>query len=969
MFERFTDRARRVVVLAQEEARMLSHNYIGTEHILLGLIHEGEGVAAKALESLDISLEAVRAQVEEIIGQGQQAPSGHIPFTPRAKKVLELSLREALQLGHSYIGTEHILLGLIREGEGVAAQVLQKLGADLNRVRQQVIQLLSGFQGKESSAAAATQGGGGDAPSSSLVLDQFGRNLTQDAREGKLDPVIGRAQEIERVMQILSRRTKNNPVLIGEPGVGKTTIVEGLAQDIVKGNVPETLKDKQIYTLDLGALVAGSRYRGDFEERLKKVLKEIRTRGDIVLFIDEIHTLVGAGAAEGAIDAARILKPMLARGELQTIGATTLDEYRKYLEKDAALERRFQPIQVAEPTIAHTIEMLKGLRDRYEAHHRVTITDEALVSAATLADRYISDRFLPDKAIDLIDEAGSRLRIRRMTAPADLREFDDKIAEVRQRKEAAIDGQDFEAAARLRDEEKQLMLKKSEREKQWRAGDMDEVAEVDEELIAEVLAVATGIPIVKLSEEESTRLLKMEDELHKRVIGQEQAVAALSRAIRRTRAGLKDPKRPGGSFIFAGPSGVGKTWLSKTLADFLFGDEDSLIQLDMSEFSEKHTVSRLFGSPPGYVGYEEGGQLTEKVRRKPFSVVLFDEVEKAHPDIFNSLLQILEEGRLTDSQGRVVDFKNTVIIMTTNLGTKDIAKSVHLGFQQSGDAAGSYERMKNKVQDELKQHFRPEFLNRVDEIIVFPPLSRDQIVHMVDNMIASVELRMRDRDMRIELTQAAKNLLADAGLRPRARRAAAAPHDPARDRGRPRREDAVRRGRPRADRAGRRRGRGRGRDLHLRGAEGGRPARPAAVRDRGRGCRARRPDRARRRRGPARRAQVRRPGRGRGRRPARLTRHQRRPARNFRAGQRIFRIVIVTASTVKDSPQNLRTFVARNLAGGVDHLVVFVDDGEEAALAALGAEPHVTPVAPRRSGGRASGRSSSTRGSGSTPTC
>jgi ATP-dependent Clp protease ATP-binding subunit ClpC len=767
MFERFTDRARRVVVLAQEEARMLSHNYIGTEHILLGLIHEGEGVAAKALESLDISLEAVRAQVEEIIGQGQQAPSGHIPFTPRAKKVLELSLREALQLGHSYIGTEHILLGLIREGEGVAAQVLQKLGADLNRVRQQVIQLLSGFQGKES--AGATTGSGtaaGEAPSSSLVLDQFGRNLTQAAREGKLDPVIGRGQEIERVMQILSRRTKNNPVLIGEPGVGKTTIVEGLAQDIVRGNVPETLKDKQIYTLDLGALVAGSRYRGDFEERLKKVLKEIRTRGDIVLFIDEIHTLVGAGAAEGAIDAASILKPMLARGELQTIGATTLDEYRKYLEKDAALERRFQPIQVAEPSIAHTIEMLKGLRDRYEAHHRVTITDEALVSAATLADRYISDRFLPDKAIDLIDEAGSRLRIRRMTAPPDLRAFDEQIAEVRQRKEGAIDGQDFEAAARLRDEEKQLIAKKAEREKQWRAGDMDEIAEVDEELIAEVLAVATGIPIVKLSEAESTRLLNMEEELHKRVIGQEEAVKALSRAIRRTRAGLKDPKRPGGSFIFAGPSGVGKTWLSKTLADFLFGDEDSLIQLDMSEFSEKHTVSRLFGSPPGYVGYEEGGQLTEKVRRKPFSVVLFDEVEKAHPDIFNSLLQILEEGRLTDSQGRVVDFKNTVIIMTTNLGTRDIAKSVNLGFAQTGDAAGSYDRMKSKVSEELKQHFRPEFLNRVDEIIVFPPLSKEQIVSMVDNMIDAVEKRLKDRDMQLELTPAAKELLATRGFDP-----------------------------------------------------------------------------------------------------------------------------------------------------------------------------------------------------------
>src|SRR6187455_644845 len=763
MFERFTDRARRVVVLAQEEARMLSHNYIGTEHILLGLIHEGEGVAAKALESLDISLEAVRAQVEEIIGQGQQAPSGHIPFTPRAKKVLELSLREALQLGHSYIGTEHILLGLIREGEGVAAQVLQKLGADLNRVRQQVIQLLSGYQGKETQSAGTAAE---PAPSSSLVLDQFGRNLTQAAKEGKLDPVIGREKEIERVMQILSRRTKNNPALIGEPGVGKTTIVEGLAQDIVRGDVPETLKDKQIYTLDLGALVAGSRYRGDFEERLKKVLKEIRTRGDIVLFIDEIHTLVGAGAAEGAIDAASILKPMLARGELQTIGATTLDEYRKHLEKDAALERRFQPIQVAEPTIAHTIEMLKGLRDRYEAHHRVTITDEALVSAATLADRYISDRFLPDKAIDLIDEAGSRLRIRRMTAPPDLREFDEKIADVRQRKEAAIDGQDFEAAARLRDEEKQLILAKAEREKQWRAGDMDVVAEVDEELIAEVLAVATGIPIVKLSEEESTRLLKIEDELHKRVIGQDEAVKALSRAIRRTRAGLKDPRRPSGSFIFAGPSGVGKTWLSKTLAEFLFGDEDSLIQLDMSEFGEKHTVSRLFGSPPGYVGYEEGGQLTEKVRRKPFSVVLFDEVEKAHPDIFNSLLQILEEGRLTDSQGRVVDFKNTVIIMTTNLGTRDIAKGQNLGFNQSGDAAGSYERMKAKVTEELKQHFRPEFLNRVDEMIVFPPLSKDQIIKMVDNMIASVELRMKDKDMGIELTLAAKRALAAKGYDP-----------------------------------------------------------------------------------------------------------------------------------------------------------------------------------------------------------
>jgi ATP-dependent Clp protease ATP-binding subunit ClpC len=763
MFERFTDRARRVVVLAQEEARMLNHNYIGTEHILLGLIHEGEGVAAKALESLGISLDAVREQVQEIIGQGQQAPSGHIPFTPRAKKVLELSLREALQLGHNYIGTEHILLGLIREGEGVAAQVLVKLGADLNRVRQQVIQLLSGYQGKEpATAGGATEG----TPSGSLVLDQFGRNLTQAAREGKLDPVIGREKEIERVMQVLSRRTKNNPVLIGEPGVGKTAVVEGLAQAVIKGEVPETLKDKQLYTLDLGALVAGSRYRGDFEERLKKVLKEIRTRGDIILFIDEIHTLVGAGAAEGAIDAASILKPMLARGELQTIGATTLDEYRKYVEKDPALERRFQPIQVQEPSLSHTIEILKGLRDRYEAHHRVSITDAALVAAAQLADRYVNDRFLPDKAIDLIDEAGARLRIRRMTAPPDLREFDEKIAQTRRDKESAIDAQDFEKAAALRDTEKKLLAAKAEREKQWKAGDMDVVAEVDEELIAEVLATATGIPVFKLTEEESSRLLRMEDELHKRIIGQNEAIKALSQAIRRTRAGLKDPKRPGGSFIFAGPTGVGKTELAKALAEFLFGDEDALIQLDMSEFSEKHTVSRLFGSPPGYVGYEEGGQLTEKVRRKPFSVVLFDEVEKAHPDIFNSLLQILEDGRLTDSQGRSVDFKNTVIIMTTNLGTRDIAKGVQIGFQAGGDLKTGYERMKAKVNDELKQHFRPEFLNRVDDTIVFPQLSQDEIIQIVDLMIAKVDERLRDRDMGIELTPPTKVLLATKGYDP-----------------------------------------------------------------------------------------------------------------------------------------------------------------------------------------------------------
>jgi ATP-dependent Clp protease ATP-binding subunit ClpC len=762
MFERFTDRARRVVVLAQEEARMLNHNYIGTEHILLGLIHEGEGVAAKALESLNISLEAVRHQVEEIIGQGQAAPTGHIPFTPRAKKVLELSLREALQLGHNYIGTEHILLGLIREGEGVAAQVLQKLGADLNRVRQTVIQLLSGYTGGKEQTPGE-QGGQGQG---SMVLDQFGRNLTQLAREQKLDPVIGREREIERVMQVLSRRTKNNPVLIGEPGVGKTAIVEGLAQDIVKGEVPETLKGKQIYTLDLGALVAGSRYRGDFEERLKKVLKEIRTRGDIVLFIDELHTLVGAGAAEGAIDAASILKPMLARGELQTIGATTRDEYRKHLEKDAALERRFQPINVEEPTVAHTIEILKGLRDRYEAHHRVSFTDDALVAAANLSDRYISDRYLPDKAIDLIDEAGSRMRIRRMTAPPDVREIDEKIAEVRRRKEDAIDAQDFERAAALRDEERQLLEERQRREREWKTGEMDVLAEVDEEEIAEVLSTWTGIPVFKLTEEETEKLLRMEDELHKRIISQDDAIKAVSKAIRRTRAGLKDPKRPAGSFIFLGPSGVGKTELSKALAEFLFGDEDALVQLDMSEYMEKHTVSRLIGSPPGYVGYEEGGQLTEAVRRKPFSVVLFDEIEKAHPDVFNTLLQILEDGHLTDAQGHKVDFKNTIIIMTSNLGTRDIQKGTSIGFAARPDEKVTYDKMKERVMEELKRSFRPEFLNRIDEVIVFHSLSQEDVKQIVDLMIKRVREQLKAKDLDIELTDAAKTLLAEKGYDP-----------------------------------------------------------------------------------------------------------------------------------------------------------------------------------------------------------
>ncbi|MGH9293189.1 MAG: ATP-dependent Clp protease ATP-binding subunit [Acidimicrobiales bacterium] len=764
MFERFTDRARRVLVLAQEEARLLNHSFIGTEHILLGLIHEGEGLAAKALESLGVSLEAVREKVEETIGPAGVAPTGSPPFTPRAKKVLELSLREALQLGHNYIGTEHMLLGLVREGEGVAAQVLMSLGADLSRVRQQVIQLLSGYQGRD----PATTSPGGSSPqetaAGSPVLDQFGRNLTQLARDHKLDPVIGRDREIERVMQVLSRRTKNNPVLIGEPGVGKTAIVEGLSQQIVSDDVPETLKGKQLYTLDLGALVAGSRYRGDFEERLKKVLKEIRTRGDIILFIDELHTLVGAGAAEGAIDAASILKPMLARGELQTIGATTLDEYRKHLEKDAALERRFQPIKVEEPSLAHTIEILQGLRDRYEQHHQVTITDQALVAAANLADRYISDRYLPDKAIDLIDEAGSRLRIRRMATPPEYRKLEEELSAIRTRKDGEMQKQNFEEAKKLAEQEKDRIERKSALESQWRAEGVELFDVVDEDVVAEVLANWTGIPVYKLTEEETARLLRMEDELHKRVVGQETAIKALSRSIRRTRAGLKDPKRPSGSFIFLGPTGVGKTELARALAELLFGDESSLIQLDMSEYMEKHTVSRLVGSPPGYVGYEEGGQLTEAVRRKPFAVVLFDEVEKAHPDVFNALLQILEDGRLTDAQGRTVDFKNTVLIMTSNLGTADLRRA-QVGFSKAGEAV-TYERMKQKVQEALKAHFRPEFLNRIDEVIVFHELSIGEVVEIVDLLIRRVREQLEAQGLGLELTRQAKELVAKKGYEP-----------------------------------------------------------------------------------------------------------------------------------------------------------------------------------------------------------
>jgi len=772
VFERFTDRARRVVVLAQEEARLLNHNYIGTEHILLGLIHEGEGVAARALESMGISLESVRSQVVEIIGQGAQAPTGHIPFTPRAKKVLELSLREALQLGHNYIGTEHILLGLIREGEGVAAQVLQKLGAELHKVRQTVIQLLSGSQGDEppsgsSESSSSRRGGGGsssESGSGSTVLDQFGRNLTQYAKERKLDPVIGRKREIERVMQILSRRTKNNPVLIGEPGVGKTAIVEGLAQRIVAGEVPDTLAGKHLYTLDLGALVAGSRYRGDFEERLKKVLKEIRTRGDIILFIDEIHTLVGAGAAEGAIDAASILKPMLARGELQTIGATTLEEYRKYLEKDAALERRFQPIQVDEPTVAETIQILTGLREKYEAHHRASYTDQALVSAANLADRYIADRHLPDKAIDLIDEAGSRMRISRKSATPELESIEQKLSDTRRQKEDAVQSQQFERAAQLRDQERTLVAERTDRELEL--GDSQDVigSIIGEEQIAEVLAQWTGIPVQSLTEEETAKLLKMEDELHKRIVGQHEAIQAVSRAIRRTRAGLKDPKRPAGSFIFLGPSGVGKTETAKALAAFLFGNETALIQLDMSEYMEKHTVSRLVGSPPGYVGYDEGGQLTEAVRRKPFSVVLFDEIEKAHPDVFNTLLQILEDGRLTDSQGRTVDFKNTVIIMTSNLGTQEM-KRKNIGFSSETELI-SYAKIKEKVTEALKKQFRPEFLNRIDEVIVFHELTLDEVKEIVDLMLVRIREQLKSQALDLVLTDAAKSMLGTSGYDP-----------------------------------------------------------------------------------------------------------------------------------------------------------------------------------------------------------
>jgi ATP-dependent Clp protease ATP-binding subunit ClpC len=763
VFERFTERARQVVVLAQDEARALKHNYIGTEHILLGLLREEEGLAARVLESLDITVEEVRAQVARIVGQGDEVTTGQIPFTPRAKKVLELALREALSLGHNYIGTEHILLGLVRENEGVAARILLDFDADAEKIRNEIIRMLSGPGRRQSGSGAAASG---EKAKSSKLLDQFGRNLTKQATEGKLDPVVGRQTEIERVMQILSRRQKNNPVLIGEPGVGKTAVVEGLAARIAANQVPELLKGKQIYTLDLAALVAGSKYRGEFEERLKKVMKEITQRGDIILFIDELHNLVGAGAAEGAIDAASILKPALARGELQTIGATTLDEYRKYLERDAALERRFQQVRVEEPSIDDTVQILRGLRDRYEAHHRCKISDEALRSAAELADRYIQDRHLPDKAIDLIDEAGSRLRIRTMSAPPRYRELEEEIDKVRADKEASIEAQEFEKAASLRDKERKLTQKKKELEENWRNEADEEQPEVGKNEIADIVSMWTGIPVFELTEAESERLIRMEDELHKRVIGQHQAIVAVSKSIRRARAGIKDPKRPTGSFIFLGPSGVGKTELARTLAEFLFGDEDAMIQVDMSEYMEKHSVSRLVGSPPGYVGYDEGGQLTEAVRRKPYSVVLLDEIEKAHPDVFNILLQILEDGKLTDAQGRKVDFRNTIVIMTSNIGAASISKNVSLGFNIGDETGLSYEDMKSRVMGELKKVFRPELLNRIDEIIVFHKLEKDEIFAIVDLMMKRLRDQMAVHGAAIELTDDAKELLVTEGYDP-----------------------------------------------------------------------------------------------------------------------------------------------------------------------------------------------------------
>ena len=758
MFERFTERARRVVLHAQKETVQLKHNVVGTEHLLLGLIKEAEGVAARALGTLGIDLNKIRAEVIKIIGTGDQMLLGEAPFTPRAKRVLELAMDEARQLGHNYVGTEHILLGLIREGEGVAAQVLKNLGADMENARKQVIRLLggnvpAGFPGKMGGQQGKTQ-----------TLNQFGRDLTEMAKIGNLDPVIGREKEIERVIQVLSRRTKNNPVLIGEPGVGKTAIVEGLAQKIEAGDVPEVLRNKRVVTLDLGSMVAGSKYRGEFEERMKRVMEEIRRSGDVILFIDEMHTLIGAGAAEGAIDAANILKPVLTRGELQCIGATTLDEYRKYVERDAALERRFQPIMVGEPGREETILILQGLRDRYEAHHRVKITDEAIRSAVNLSDRYIADRFLPDKAIDLMDEAASKVRLKTTITPPNLKDLEDKVLQIQKEKEAAIGNEEFEKAAQLRDKEQQLRSKLESEKNEWKNEQGRTEPMVTEDEIAEVISNWTGIPLTRLQEGETERLLRLEEILHQRVVGQEEAIDVVARAVRRARAGLKDPKRPIGSFIFLGPTGVGKTELARALAEALFGDENAMIRVDMSEYMERHTVSRLVGAPPGYVGFDEGGQLTERVRRKPYSVVLLDEIEKAHPEVFNTLLQVLEDGRLTDAKGRTVDFKNTVIIMTSNVGADQIERSGAIGFQVAKDEEeNSYQQMKDRLLEELKRAFRPEFLNRIDEIIVFHPLTRDQLEAIVDLMLKDLDRQIKERGLTLEVTQEARKLLAKEG--------------------------------------------------------------------------------------------------------------------------------------------------------------------------------------------------------------
>ncbi len=758
MLERFTERARKVILLAKEEAKRFNHDYIGTEHILLGLIREGEGVAAAVLQSLGLSLDRIRLEVEKLVQPGPSTMvSGDIPFTPTAKKVLDLATEEARALGHNYIGTEHLLLGLIREGEGVASQVLLNLGLDLQKVRSEILELL----GSTTPTGAIPQAQG---KSTTPALDAFGRDLTKLARDNKLDPVIGRKNEIERVIQILSRRTKNNPVLLGEAGVGKTAIVEGLAQKVVKGDIPESLRDKRVIVLDLALMVAGTKYRGQFEERIKAVMDEIRRSENIIVFIDELHTLVGAGGAEGAIDASNILKPALSRGEMQCIGATTMDEYRKYIEKDAALERRFQTIIVEPPSVEETIEILKGLRDRYEVHHKVKYLDEALEAAAKLSDRYITTgRFLPDKAIDLIDEAGSKARLSVMTMPPDLKEMEKKIEQIRKEKDAAVKNQDFEKAANLRDQERQAKIEMEKTRKDWQEKKLEKQPCVTAEDISELVSKWTGIPLFRLEEKETEKLLKMEEELHKRVIGQDEAINAIAHAVRRSRAGIKDPRRPIGSFVFLGPTGVGKTLLGKALAEFMFGDPDAMIQIDMSEYMEKFNVSRLIGAPPGYIGYEEGGQLTEKVRRRPYSVVLLDEIEKAHPDVFNILLQVLEEGRLTDSLARKVDFRNTVLIMTSNVGADILRKQGSLGFKSEKENV-TYQSMKTKLMDEVKRTFKPEFLNRVDDIIVFRSLTKEDLQKIIEIEISELKNRLTDKDIALELTQAAKDFLIEKGF-------------------------------------------------------------------------------------------------------------------------------------------------------------------------------------------------------------